>query len=159
MKKLFVSAVISLSLVTVITGIVLASFPHKEASGSFSTTSTAIHRVTQDKFNEVIDLESTVAYTGTLEGISTIQGTLTIHRDGNASFLGVETFSGQVNGTPGTITFKLKGNCAALEAMQFTSSITSSAGELAGLRGELLKTWTVKDNVRVGTYTGHINNQ
>ena len=157
MKKLFIAVAISVVLVTVITGIVLAALPHTKASGSFTSTSTTIHSVMEDKFNEVIDLNSTVTYTGMLEGTSTLQGTLTVHRDGSADFRGVETFTGSVNGMPGTLTFNVTGTSDLYQAIHLTNAITSSTGELASLQGELSKIGIIKDDGPVGTYTGQIN--
>ena len=159
MKKLFVSAAVALLLLIVITGIGLAAFPRTEASGNFTATSTTIHSVMEDKFNEVIALSSAVTYTGTLEGTSTLQGTLTVRPDGSANFKGVETFTGLVNGLPGTIKFEVAGDCDPYQAMQLTNIITRSTGELADLQGELSKTRIIKDNGPVGMYTGQINNQ
>jgi hypothetical protein len=159
MKKIFVSTPIAVLLLIVITGIGLASVPRTEASGNFITTSTTIQSATEDKFNEVIDLSSTVAYTGTLEGTSTVQGTLTVRRDGSAKFKGVETFTGLVNGMPGTLTFEIVGDCDLYQAIQLTNTITGGTGELADLQGELSREGIIKDNGPVGTYTGRIDNQ
>jgi hypothetical protein len=156
MKKFFVSATITLLLLIVITGIGLAALPRREAGGSF-ITSTTIHRVTEDKFNEVIDLSSTVTYTGTLEGTSVLQGTLTVHRDGSANFRGVETFTGLVNGTPGTLTFKVVGNSDLYQTIKLTNLITSGTGELTSLSGVMSKTGVIKDNDPVGTYIWQID--
>lgn len=158
MKKFFVSATIALLLVIVITGIGLAALPRREASGNFITTSTTIHSVMEDKFNEALDLTSTVTYTGMLEGSSTLQGTLTVRRDGSAVFEGVETFTGSVNGIQGTLTFKVTGTKDLYQAIQLTNIITSGTGGLASLQGELSKTRAVEDNGLVGTYTGQIHN-
>jgi hypothetical protein len=159
MNKFLVSAAIALLLVIVITGIGLAAFPRTEASGHFITTSTTIHSLMEDKFNEVIDLSSMVTYTGALEGTSTLHGTLTVRRDGSASFRGTETFTGLVNGIPGTLTFDIVGDCDLYQAIQLNNTITSGTGELAALQGELSKTGIIKDNGPVGTYTGQINHQ
>ena len=159
MKRVFVSAAIVLLLLLAIPMIGLASFPRTEASGTFVTTSTTIHRAMEDKFSTIIDLSSTVTYTGTLEGISTMQGTLTVRRDGSADFKGVEAFTGFVNGMPGTLTFKIQGDIDLYQAIQLTNIITSGTGELASVRGELSKAGIVKDNGPVGTYTGQIINQ
>jgi hypothetical protein len=152
MKKFLVSAAMALLLLIVITGIGLAAFPRREASGTFITTSTTIHRVMEDKFNEVIDLSSTVTYTGALEGTSTLHGTLTVRRDGSANFLGEETFTGLVDGVPGTLTFKVAGRSDLYQTIQLTNVITGGTGELASLRGVVLKTGITKDNGPVGTY-------
>jgi len=156
MKKFFVSIAIALLLVTVITGMGLAALARTEASGSFTSTS-MIYSVTEDKFNEVINLSSMVTYTGTLEGTSTLQGTLTDHRDGSADFLGTETFTGLVNGIPGTLTFEVVGNSDLYQAIQLTSTITSDTRGLASIQGVLSMTGIIKDNGPVGTYTGHID--
>jgi hypothetical protein len=158
MKKFFVSATIALLLLLVITGIGLASLPRREASGNFITTSTTIHSVMEDKFNEVIDLSSTVTYTGALEGTSTLDGTLTVRRDGSANFRGIETFTGSVNGMPGTLTFKVVGSSDLYQTIKLTNLITSGTGELASLYGVISKTGIIKDNGPVGMYTGQVNN-
>jgi hypothetical protein len=142
-----------------IRGISLAAFQPTEASGTFTPTSTRITSSTEDKFNTIIDLSSTVTYTGTLEGTSTVQGTLVVHRDDSGTFSGVETFTGLVNGKPGTLTFELVGNNNVYQAVQLTNTITSGTGELANLRGTLSKVGIIKDNGPVGTYTGQINHQ
>ena len=157
MKKFFVSAVLALLLLIVITGISLAALPHREDGGSFITTSTTIHNVMDDKFNEIIDLSSTVTYTGALEGTSTLQGTFTVHRDGSANFQGIETFTGLVNGIPGTLTFKIVGSNDLYQAITLTNLITSGTGELEGSRGVILKTGIIKDNGPAGTYTWQID--
>lgn len=157
MKKFLVSAAIALLLLIVVTGIGLAAFPRREASGSFITTSTTIHSVMEDKFSEVIELSSTVTYTGTLEGTSALQGTLTVRRDGNANFQGIENFTGSVNGIPGTLTFKVVGSSDLYQKVNLTNTITSGTGELASLYGVVSKTGISKDNGPVGTYTGQID--
>src|SRR5262245_61723616 len=113
----------------------LAAPPTTEASGTFIATSTTIHSVTEDKFNEIIDLSSTITYTGTLEGTSTLQGTLTVHRDGSGIFQGVETFTGSLNGIPGAFTFNVTGTSDLYQAIQLTNTITSGTGGLASFRG------------------------
>ena len=135
----------------------LAAIPTTEASGSFIATSTTIHSVMDDKFNEVTDLSSTVTYTGTLEGTSTLQGTLTVHHDGSGNFQGVETFTGSVNGIPGTLTFKVVGSSDLYQTIKLTSTITTGTGGLASAQGALFMTGIIKDNGTVGTYTGQID--
>ena len=135
----------------------LAALPNAEASGSFTTTATTIHSVMDDKFNEVMDVSSMVTYTGTLEGTSMVEGTFVVHRDGSANFKGLETFTGLVNGTPGTLTFQLTGGNDRYQEIQLTSLILSGTGELASLQGELSSTGIIKDNGPVGTYTGQLD--
>ena len=149
--------VIVLLIPIAIRSIVLAAHPNTEASGSFTTTSTTIHRITEDKFNEVVDVSSTITYAGMLEGTSILEGTFVVHRDGSANFKGTETFTGLVNGMPGTLTFELMGSNDLYQEIQLNNRIISSTGELASLQGELSKTGIIKDNGSVGTYTGQIN--
>jgi uncharacterized protein DUF3224 len=152
MKKFLVSVAVALLLVIVTTGIGLAALPRAEARGNFVSTSTTIHSVMEDKFNEVIDLSSTVTYTGTLERKSALQGTLTVHRDGSANFRGIETFTGSVNGMPGTLTFEVVGSSDLYQTIQLTSTITSGTGGLANAHGVLSMTGIIKDNGPVGSY-------
>jgi len=136
----------------------LAASPMTEARGTFISTSTTIHSVTDDKLNEITDLSSTITYTGALEGTATLQGTLTVYRDGSGNFQGVETFTGSLNGMPGTLTFNVTGTSDLYQAIQLTNTITSGTAALANLHGELSKTGMIKDNGPVGTYSGGINN-
>ena len=161
MKKLSVSAAVALALVLLMITIRIGSalLPRTEANGNFTSTSTTIHSVMEDKFNEVIDLSSTVTYTGTFEGTSILQGTLTVYRDGSGKFQGVETFTGLVNGIPGTLTFKTQGDSNLYQTIQLTNVIRSGTGQLSNLHGEISKTGIVKDNGPVGTYTGQISHQ
>jgi hypothetical protein len=107
----------------------------------------------------MIELSSTVTYTGLLEGNSTVQGTLTVHHDGSGNFQGVETFTGTVNGIPGTLTFDLVGNSDLYQSIQMTNTITNGTGQLASLQGLLSKAGIIKDNGPVGTYTTQITSQ
>lgn len=152
---LLLAAALVLAVAATVSGAI--ALPRTELTGDFISVSTTIHSVTEDKFNEVIDLSSMVTYTGTLEGTSTLQGTLTVHRDGTGTFKGEETFSGLVNGMPGTLTFKIEGSNDLYQEIQLTNIITSGTGELASLQGVLSKVGIVKDNGPVGTYTGQIN--
>ena len=157
MKKLLVSTIIASLLLIIMTSITLAAFQRTDASGTFTPASTTITSVTEDKFNTIIDLRSTVAYPGTLEGSSSMQGTLVVHRDESGTFRGVETFTGLVNGMPGTLTFKIVGSNDLYQRIQLTNTITSGTGELASLRGELSREGIIKDNGPVGTFTGRIH--
>jgi hypothetical protein len=150
MNKILISAALALLLLIVITGIGFAGAPRMQASGSFNTTSSIMHSLTEEKFNEYIDLTCTFAYTGTLEGTSTLEGTLVMHPDGSTRFRGVETFTGTVNGVPGTLIFKVTGESPPLRQIPLTYIITSGTGELAGLQGVL-----TKDGID-GTYVGQL---
>jgi hypothetical protein len=134
-----------------------AASSDSEANGTFTTTSTAIISEMEDKFNTIIDLRSLVAYTGPLEGTSTLDGTLIIRRDGSADFQGVEKFTGLMNGVPGTLTFNIEGSNDLYQSIRLTNVITSGTGELANLHGEFSKVGMIKDNGPVGRYTGQIH--
>jgi uncharacterized protein DUF3224 len=136
----------------------LAAHPITAASGTFVSTSTTIISEMEDKYNTITELNSTVTYTGSLEGNSTVYGTLIVHQDGSGSFRGVETFTGTVNGIPGTLTFELVGNSDLYQSIQITNSITNGTGQLANLQGLLSKAGIIKDNGPVGTYTTQITN-
>lgn len=133
------------------------SFAHadEKASGSFVTTSTS-YSETQDKFNTIVDMRSLITYSGALEGTSTLEGTLTVHHDGGGNFQGVETFTGLVDGTPGTLTFKVVGNSDLYQGIELTNLIIGGTGDLAGLRGVISKTGIIKDKGPVGTYKDQI---
>jgi hypothetical protein len=128
---------------------------NEKASGNFVTTSTTYSEM-EDKFNTIVDLRSLTAYSGTLEGTSTIEGTWTVRRDGSAKFQGMETFTGLVDGTQGTLTFQVVGSSDLYQAVELTNLITSATGELAGLRGVISRTGMIKDDGPVGTYTGQL---
>ena len=147
---------IALLMLIAITSIGFAASPNTEASGTFVTTSSKIYE-TEDKFNTIVDMRSAIQYSGTLEGTSTLEGTLVIRRDGSGTFYGVERFTGLVNGVPGTLTFKIEGNSDLYQAIRLNNTITGSTGGLANLQGVLTKVGMIKDNGPAGTYTGQIN--
>jgi hypothetical protein len=72
-------------------------------------------------------------------------------------FHDVETFTGTVNGVPGTVTFNLDGSNDASLAVRATATIIDATGDLAGLHGVLHEVQTVVFPVGpVGTYSGQI---
>jgi hypothetical protein len=107
--------------------------------------------------NTICEFPATVVtYTGTFDGTSTGPVTLTIHADGSANFHGFFTFTGTVNGIPGTVTFEANG--AGTSDLQFQATLTSvkGTGALATLHAVLKQVGTVEDHP-VGTYTGQIH--
>ena len=131
--------------------------PPTAASGTFTYTSSTFNSIRSAGGNTIIDLSATVAYTGTFSGTSTVQGTLIFHADGSANFRDVETFTGTVNGVPGTVTFRLQGRNGPSLDVKATDTIVSATGELAGLHGVLREVGTVViPTGPVGTYTGQI---
>jgi Protein of unknown function (DUF3224) len=133
-------------------------------SGTFTTTSATLNIIREAGGNTIIDLTSTVAYTGTFTGTSTVHGILIFHSDGvgaqfppwRANFHDVEVFTGTVNGVPGTVTFNLNGSNDPAAAVKATDTIVSATGDLAGLSGVLSQDGTVGPGGPVGTYTGQI---
>jgi hypothetical protein len=106
---------------------------------------------------------ATVSYTGTFTGTSTVHGSSIFHSDGTgaqfppwrANFHDVETFTGTVNGVPGTVTFNLNGSNDPTGAVKGTATIVSATDDLAGLHGVLSEVGTVPaPSGPVGTYTG-----
>jgi hypothetical protein len=129
------------------------------ASGTLTYTSSTFNSVRMAGGNTIIDLSATVAYTGTFNGTSTLHGSLIFHPNGTANFHDVETFSGTVNGVPGTVTFDLNGSSDPALVVSATAVIVSATGELAHLHGVLSEAAVVLDKAvgPVGTYTGTIH--
>jgi hypothetical protein len=132
--------------------------PPTAASGTFTYTSSTFNSIRSAGGNTIIDLSATVSYTGTLSGTSTVQGTLILHASGSANFQDVETFTGTVNGVPGTVTFNLTGRNGPSLDIKATDTIISATGDLAGLHGVLREVGTVPSPTGpVGTYSGQIH--
>jgi hypothetical protein len=131
--------------------------PPTPASGTVGNTSATFNSVRVAGANLIIELSATAAYTGTFSGTSTLHGTLIIHADGSAEFHDIETFTGTVNGVPGTVTFNLNGSNDAELVYHATATIVGATGDLAGLHGVLHEAGTVViPTGPVGTYTGQI---
>jgi hypothetical protein len=134
-----------------------AASPPTPASGTVGNTSATFNSVRVAGANLIIELSATAAYTGTFSGTSTLHGTLIIHADGSAEFHDIETFTGTVNGVPGTVTFNLNGSNDAELVYHATATIVGATGDLAGLHGVLHEAGTVViPTGPVGTYTGQI---
>lgn len=73
--------------------------------------------------------------TGTLNGPSIFEATFIIHPDGTLTAQGIETFTGTVDGVPGTLVFQATatGNGTSLRG---NFVIVSGTGGLANLRGQ-----------------------
>jgi hypothetical protein len=135
-----------------------AASPPSSASGTFAYLSATFNGVHVDGGNTIIDdLSATVSYTGTFSGTSTVEGMLILHADGTANFHDLETFTGTVNGVPGTVTFRLEGTTNRVGVVNGTDAIVSATGALAGLHGVLSFVGTVPSpNGPVGSYSGEI---
>ena len=133
-----------------------AASPPTSASGTFRYTGEPTS-CRPAGGNTICEFAPTVViYTGTFDGTSTGPNTLTIHADGSANFHGFYTFTGTVNGIPGTVTFEANG--AGTSDLQFQATLTSvrGTGALATLHAVLTQVGTVEDHP-VGTYTGQIH--
>ena len=134
-----------------------AASPPTEATGTITNTSATFNSVRVAGSNLVFDLSATASYTGTFTGTSTLRGRLIVHADGSANFHDIETFTGTVNGVPGTVTFNLTGSNDAAFAVQETRTIIGATGELTGLQGVLHEVGTVViPDGPVTTYTGKV---
>jgi hypothetical protein len=135
--------------------------PPTSVSGTFTTTSAAFNNARLDGGNSIYDLTATITYTGAFSGTSIVQGTLIIHADGNANFHDVETFTGTVNGVPGTVTFNLEGTGSVVPpagSYRGSQTVTSGTGDLSNLRGVIKQVGTVpgQSTGPLGTYDGQI---
>jgi hypothetical protein len=135
-----------------------AAMPSTPVSGTFTMTSVIFSNVRVVGGNTMIDLHATIDYTGTFTGSSVVDGHLIIHADGSANFHDMETFTGTVNGVPGTVTWNLTGGGPAPDYFG-TQVITHATGDLAGLHGVLRQVGQVLDPLAgpFGTYAGEIH--
>ena len=135
-----------------------AASPPVSASGTLTYQSATFNSIRFAGGNTIIDLSATVAYTGTFSGTSTLHGTLILHPDGTANFHDIETFTGTVNGVPGTVTFNLNGSADAAAVVSATDVVLDASGDLAGLHGVLTEAAVVLDPLvgPIGTYSGQI---
>jgi hypothetical protein len=127
-------------------------------SGTFTTTDSTFESVRQVGEATIIRVSGHIAYTGTFEGTSEFHGVLVAHSDGRAEFQDKETFTGTVNGVPGTVRFSLTGSNDPELHIKAHDTIIGATGELAGLHGQLREVGDV--NVPIGpygTYTGTIH--
>lgn len=133
-----------------------AASSRSSASGTFTYTFSTFNSVQKAGGNLIIDLSAAVSYTGTFTGTSTLHGTLVLHANGTATFQDVETFTGTVNGAPGTVTFRLDGHADRAGVITARDVIISATDELAGLHGVLSEVATLGAGGPVGTYSGEI---
>jgi hypothetical protein len=135
-------------------GVVAASTP-QSANGTFAYTSVTVNSFRIAGGNAMLGLSATVSYTGTFSGTSVLHGTLVFHANGKANFEDIETFTGTVNGVPGTVTFNLKGTSEGPDN-QATAIVIAATGELANLHGVLFEVGLHGSVGLYGTYSGLI---
>jgi len=134
----------------------VAASPPTSASGTFRYSGEPISCWPAGG-NTICEFAPTVVtYTGAFDGTSTGPNTLTIHADGSANFHGFYTFTGTVNGIPGTVTFEAHGTGTSDLQFQATLTSVSGTGALANLHAVLRQVGTVEGHP-VGTYTGQIH--
>jgi Protein of unknown function (DUF3224) len=157
MRRLLVAlALVGVLLLTAVASAGAAS-PPASASGTFAYTSCIPNGTRSAGGNTTLDLTCAIAYSGTLSGTSTQSGPLLIHADGSTNFHGTETFTGTVNGVPGTLTFTVA-SVGDATSFQETVVIIGGTGALADLRGVLSAAGTVPGGgLPFGTYSGQIH--
>jgi hypothetical protein len=130
--------------------------PPTSGSGTMTTTAATLANPRTDGGNTTYDVTATVEYTGTFTGTSLVRGTLTFHANGSANAKDVETFTGTVNGTPGTVTFHLVAGNDPDGTYEGTDVVISATGGLAGLHSRMTQLGTIGANGPVGTYTSQL---
>jgi Protein of unknown function (DUF3224) len=127
------------------------------ATGTFHNTDSTFYDVRTAGANTIIEHNVAHAvYTGTFTGTSTVEGLLIFHPNGTANGTDIETFTGTVNGVPGTVTLRLTFGGAGL-VFRGTDVILSATGGLAGLHGVLDETGMTTIPIGPsGTYSGQI---
>jgi hypothetical protein len=136
-----------------------AASPPMSAQGTFAYLASTFDGVRVEGGNTIIDnLSATVAYTGAFSGTSTLHGKLILHADGTANFHDIETFTGTVDGIPGTVTLSLEGATHPNGAVEATDTVLRATGALADLHGVLDLVGTVPSpSGPVGTYSGQLH--
>lgn len=154
--RLFRAFLVPLAMLFALTGVTGAAATPLPASGTFTYTSATFSNPREAGGNLIVDLSATVEYEGTLEGTSTVNGTLIFHANGTANYHDVEVFTGTVNGVPGTLTFRISGSMHS-GIVQGTTTIVSGTDGLSTLRGVLHLTGTLPSLTGPeGTYSGQL---
>jgi hypothetical protein len=136
-----------------------AAAPPNSAQGTFTYLASTFSGVRVEGGNTIIDnLSATVSYTGTFSGTSTLHGKLVLHANGTANFHDIETFTGTVDGIPGSVTLSLEGATNPNGVVNATDTILYATGALADLHGVLDLIGSVPNpSGPVGTYSGQIH--
>jgi hypothetical protein len=133
-----------------------AAAPPIAATGTFSNSGDATS-CRPAGGNTICEFDAeVVTFTGTFNGTAIGHNKLIVHADGSANFQGFYTFTGTVNGTPGTVTFQANGSGTFDLQFQATYVSISGTGALANLRAVLKQVGTVIEAGPAGTYTGQI---
>ena len=136
-----------------------AASPPTSAQGTFTYLASTFDGLRVEGGNTIIDdLSARVSYTGTFSGTSTLHGKLVLHADGTANFHDIETFTGTVDGIPGSVTLSLEGATNPNGVVNATDTVLRATGALADLHGVLDLVGTVPNpSGPVGTYSGRLH--
>lgn len=128
------------------------------ASGTFADTSCTLTNPQPVGNNTIFDITCDSTWTGTFSGTSVGTGTLMVNNaNGTARSDAIQTFTGMVNGTPGTVTLTERAESNPIGGIRATDVILSGTGDLAGLQGVLHFAGTVPPCcLPAETYTGQI---
>ncbi len=106
------------------------------AKGQITTTGW-VPETYDDAETKLVRIHVTETFTGDLSGTGTVEFLQALRPDGSASFVGLERFTGTLNGKQGTFVLQDQG---MLQGDTVTGTWTvvkgSGTGELAGLHGE-----------------------
>jgi hypothetical protein len=124
------------------------------ASGTTTTGSCTLANPRTDGGNQVFDATCNETWTGTFVGPVVAQFTLILHADGSGDGVnGLDTFTGTVNGTAGTLTLSSQGHADAAGNFKGVATIIGGGGGLATLHGSLQRAGPV---AATDSYSGSI---
>ena len=113
-------------------------------------TLTGVHTADGNTF---ITQRAPLILTGTFAGTAILEQRIVVHPGGLTTFEAWQTFSGTVNGLPGTVLLRIVGSGDATSFHGYFI-VVSATGNLTGLHGE--GTFTISAQTGVGTYTGQV---
>ena len=112
--------------------------PPVTGSGWYTVTGAAVTGVRLADGNVFVTETEYADATGTLTGTFAHDLVVTIHPDGSLNFRGTGTFTGTVNGLPGTFTDTIEGQGSVVSAdLHGTITILRGSGDLEGLPGHM----------------------
>jgi len=109
----------------------------KRATGRINIT-----KIEQAPYDEtggpnILEIQATEEFIGDLAGVGTVRFLFVSRADGSASFAGVERFSGELDGCPGTFILQNSGTLDGGEVSGSWFVVPGSGTEgFTGLRGE-----------------------
>ncbi len=103
--------------------------------------------------NTIITQRIPLILTGTFAGTAILDERVVLHADGLSTFEAWQTFTGTVNGRPGTVVLRIVGSGDAT-SLQGQFIVIRGTEELAALHGQ--GTFTLSAQTSSGIYTGQI---